>query len=87
MSPTPDYLRDPEKRSTGARSRSCARRPTSPASRPTLHDVAVRIVHACGMPDVVADLDWGGEPAAAGRAALAGRRTRCSPTRGWSRTG
>lgn len=35
-------------------------------------DVVVeRLVHSCGMPEIVADLAWGGEPAAAGRAALA----------------
>ena len=73
MSPTPDYLRDPEE--IYRRSFAIARAETD-LSRlpPDLHDVAVRIVHACGMPDVVADLDWGGEPAAAGRAALAGDR-------------
>ena len=36
-----------------------------------LHDVAIRIVHACGMPEVAADLDWGGDPTAAARRALA----------------
>ena len=71
MSPPPDYLRDPEE--IYRRSFAIVRAETD-LSRlpPDLHDVAVRIVHACGMPDVVADLDWGGEPAAAGRAALAG---------------
>ncbi len=72
MSP-PDYLRDPEE--IYRRSFAIVRAETD-LSRvpPDLRDVAVRIVHACGMPDVVADLDWGGEPAAAGRAALAGGR-------------
>lgn len=38
---------------------------------PGLAAVALRLVHACGMPEIVADLAWGGDPAAAGRAALA----------------
>lgn len=73
MSPTPDYLRDPEE--IYRRSFAIVRAETD-LSRvpPDLHEVAVRIVHACGMPDVVADLDWGGDPAATGRAALAGGR-------------
>jgi len=73
MSPPPDYLRDPEE--IYRRSFAIVRAETDLARLPPhLHDVAVRIVHACGMPDVVADLDWGGEPAAAGRDALAGGR-------------
>ena len=73
MSPPSDYLRDPEE--IYRRSFAIVRAETD-FSRlpPDLHHVAVRIVHACGMPDVVADLDWGGKPAAAGRAALAGGR-------------
>ena len=69
MSLPPDYLRDPEE--IYRRSFAIVRADTD-LSRlpPDLHDVAVRIVHACGMPDVVADLDWGGDPAAAGRSAL-----------------
>jgi precorrin-8X/cobalt-precorrin-8 methylmutase len=39
---------------------------------PDLAGVAVRLVHACGMVDIAADLAWGGDPVAAGRAALAG---------------
>ena len=35
-----------------------------------LAPVAQRLVHACGMPDIVPDLAWRGDPAAAGRAAL-----------------
>jgi precorrin-8X/cobalt-precorrin-8 methylmutase len=37
---------------------------------PALAPVAVRLVHACGMPDIVADLAWHPDVAAAGRAAL-----------------
>jgi precorrin-8X/cobalt-precorrin-8 methylmutase len=38
---------------------------------PDLAAVAVRLVHACGMIDIPADLAWGGDPVAVGRAALA----------------
>ena len=70
MSPPPDYLRDPGE--IYRCSFEIVRAETDLSGLPPdLHDVAVRIVHACGMPDVVADLDWGGEPAAAGRSALA----------------
>ena len=36
-----------------------------------IRPVAARMVHACGMPDIVADLDFSAGAAAAGRAALA----------------
>jgi precorrin-8X/cobalt-precorrin-8 methylmutase len=36
-----------------------------------LRNVVVRVVHACGMPDIVADLRWSDGAAAAGRKALA----------------
>lgn len=36
-----------------------------------LRPLAARLIHACGMPDILADLAWGGEPVTAGRAALA----------------
>ena len=69
----PDYLRDPDE--IYRRSFEIVRAETDFARLPeSLHEVAVRIVHACGMPDVVVDLDWGGDPAAAGRTALAGGR-------------
>lgn len=35
-----------------------------------LEDVAIRMIHACGMTDIVADLRWGGEPVAAAEFAL-----------------
>ena len=38
---------------------------------PSLAAAAERLVHACGMPDITADLAWGGDAAAAARAALA----------------
>lgn len=36
----------------------------------SLHDAAIRLVHACGMPEIVADIAWSGDPAAAVAAAL-----------------
>ena len=72
MSP-PDYLRDPDE--IYRRSFEIVRAETDLSRLPeALHNVAVRMVHACGMPDVVADLDWRGDPGRAGRAALAGGR-------------
>ena len=69
MSP-PDYLRDPEE--IYRRSFAIVRAETDLTRLPAaLHDMAVRIVHACGMTDVAAGLDWSGDPAAAGRGALA----------------
>ena len=69
MSP-PDYLRDPDE--IYRRSFEIVRAETDLSRLPaSLHDVAVRIVHACGMPDIVAGLDWGGDPGTVGRAALA----------------
>lgn len=38
---------------------------------PALAPVAARLVHACGMPEIVADLAWRGAVAEAGSAALA----------------
>jgi len=64
-----DYVRDPveiTRLSFQAVRRECdlSRLP------PGLAETAVRLVHACGMPDILGDLAWGGEPAAAGRQAL-----------------
>ena len=36
-----------------------------------LQPMVLRLVHACGMPDIAGDLAWNGDPATAGRAALA----------------
>ena len=72
MSP-PDYVRDPAE--IYRRSFEIVRAETDLARLPaSFHDVAVRIVHACGMPDIVADFDWRGDPVAAGRSALAAGR-------------
>jgi precorrin isomerase len=64
-----DYLRDPN--AIYEKSFAIARGEADLSGLPdNLHDVALRLVHACGMPDLPADLAWGGDPATAGRAAL-----------------
>jgi precorrin isomerase len=64
-----DYLRDP-----GAiyeRSFAIVRDEADFSNVPEcLHEVAVRLIHACGMTDLPGDLAWGGDPVGAGRAAL-----------------
>jgi precorrin isomerase len=64
-----DYLRDP-----GAiyeRSFAIVREEADFSHVPeNLQDVAVRLIHACGMTDLPGDLAWGGDPVAAGGAAL-----------------
>jgi precorrin-8X/cobalt-precorrin-8 methylmutase len=64
-----DYLKTPEEiyRSSFRQIRDEADLTRLPER---LHPLAVRLIHACGMPDIVADLRWGGEVAGAGRAAL-----------------
>ena len=37
---------------------------------PALHGLVLRLVHACGMPDIARDLAWSGDVAGAGRTAL-----------------
>jgi precorrin-8X/cobalt-precorrin-8 methylmutase len=65
-----DYLRDPAE--IYRRSFELVRAETDLSGLPAdLAGVAQRLVHACGMPEIVADLAWRGDPAAAGRAALA----------------
>ncbi len=64
-----EYLRDPD--AIYARSFELVRAHTHLARLPEpLREVALRLVHACGMPDVVDDLDWCGDVVARGRAAL-----------------
>jgi precorrin-8X/cobalt-precorrin-8 methylmutase len=55
-----EYLRDPEQiyARSFARIRAEADLSLIPAE---LRDVALRMVHACGMVDIVPDLRWGGE--------------------------
>lgn len=65
-----DYIRDPTDIYRRSFAQVCAE--TDLARLPaSLHDMAVRLVHACGMPDIVADIAFGGDVAAAGREALA----------------
>lgn len=66
-----DYLRDPDE--IYRRSFEIVRAETDLDHLPAgLHHIALRIVHACGIPDIVSDLEWRGDPGAAGRAALVG---------------
>jgi precorrin isomerase len=65
-----DYLRDPDeitRRSFAIVRAECDLTALSPAQA----ELAVRLVHACGMTDIVADLAWGGDVVGAGAAALA----------------
>lgn len=65
-----EYLRDPAE--ITRRSFAIVQAEADLAALPAaLAPVAVRLVHACGMPDIVADLAWHPDVAAAGRAALA----------------
>ncbi len=69
MQPAMDYLRDP--REITRRSFDIVRRETDLSALPVdVAEVALRLVHACGMPEIVTDLAWHGSPGAAGRAAL-----------------
>lgn len=65
-----DYLRDPD--AIYARSFALIRAEVPLDRFPAnLHGLVLRLVHACGMPEIAHDLAWHGDPAAAGRAALA----------------
>ena len=64
-----DYLRDPAE--ITRRSFAIVRAETELAGLPAaLGEVALRLVHASAMPELVADLAWAGDPVAAGRGAL-----------------
>jgi precorrin-8X/cobalt-precorrin-8 methylmutase len=66
----PGYIRDPS--AIYARSFELIRgEVTLERFPPGMRDVVIRLVHACGMPDIADDLAWSGDPAAAGREALA----------------
>ena len=66
----PDYLRDPA--AIYARSFDLIRAEVALDRFPRpLHAMVLRLVHACGMPDIAPDLSWHGDPAQAGRDALA----------------
>ena len=64
-----DYLKDPAEiyRLSFATIEAEARLDKLPVS---LRAVARRMIHACGMTDLVDDLDWNGDPVAAARMAL-----------------
>jgi precorrin-8X/cobalt-precorrin-8 methylmutase len=63
------YLRDPA--AITRRSFDIVRAETDVAHLPAaLRPIAYRLVHACGMPDIIDDLAWDGDVAAAGRGAL-----------------
>ncbi len=65
-----DYLRDPEE--ITRRSFESVRAACDLSAVPeVLAPVALRLVHACGMPDILGDLAWDGAVAAAGGRALA----------------
>ena len=64
-----DYLRDPK--AIYRESFAIVRRETDLRHLPPeIGRVAVRLVHACGMPDIAADLAWRSDVVGAGRAAL-----------------
>ena len=66
---TLDYLRDP--REITRRSFAIVRAEAELGGLPPdIAAVAVRLVHACGMPDIVAGLEWDADVVARGRAAL-----------------
>ena len=66
----PDYLRDPD--AIYARSFALIRAEVALADFPgNLQGLVLRLVHACGMPEIADDLVWSGDPVAAGRSALA----------------
>ncbi len=66
----PDYLRDPDE--ITRRSFALIRREAAlDRLPPDIAGVAARLIHACGMTDIVADLAFSADVAARGRAALA----------------
>ncbi len=65
-----DYLRDPQ--AIYRRSFAIVRAEADLGGLPAeLAEVAVRLVHACGMPDIIAELAWSGDVVGQARAALA----------------
>ena len=64
-----DYLRDPQE--ITRRSFAVVREECDLSALPgEVAGLALRLVHACGMPDIIQDLAWDGPVASAGRAAL-----------------
>ncbi len=69
MPATYDYLRDPGE--ITRRSFELVRAETDLSGLPeALTGVALRLVHACGLPEIVGRLIWGGDVAGAARGAL-----------------
>ncbi len=64
-----DYLRDPEEIYRRSFERLRAECDLS-AVPDDLAPVALRLVHACAIPDILGDLAWDGDVTAAGRGAL-----------------
>jgi precorrin isomerase len=64
-----DYIRDPQE--ITRRSFEIVRAETDLSALPAdVAEIALRVVHACGMPEIAPDLAYGGDLAGAGRAAL-----------------
>ena len=64
-----DYLRDPQE--ITRRSFDMVRSETDLTAMPAaVSEIALRVVHACGMTDIVGDFAWRGDPLRTGRAAL-----------------
>ena len=81
--PQGDYLRDPAaiyRASFAAIRREAAIDRLPPAMQP----VALRLIHACAMPDILADLAWTEGAVSAGRGRWR-RAGRCSWIRPWSK--
>jgi precorrin-8X/cobalt-precorrin-8 methylmutase len=68
-----EYLRDPE---AIYQASFAAIRREAPVDRlpPGMQAVALRLIHACGMPDILSDLAWTADAVEAGRRALAAGR-------------
>lgn len=76
----PAYLRDA--RAIYERSFALVRELTDLSGLPEhLHPLALRLVHACGMPEIARDLAYAGDPMAAGREALERRAQVCCDSR------
>lgn len=71
--PVPDYIRDPAEIYRRSFAAIRAETDLSRFSRDEA-PIAVRVVHACGMPDVAANLVFHGDPAGKARAAVAAGR-------------
>lgn len=69
-SPFDDYLRDPDAIYQRSIQMVAAATDLSAIPQP-LRSTVRRLVHSCGMPDIVPDLAWAGDPVSAGREALA----------------